>query len=110
MKQLTEAHAAFARGDESRALSTIVDAWRASRSVAIANVASALSKRLEPHLPAIDGKLDEFQLLWLAIAKQQRAVDLPRLLGSVMHGTNRFGVAVVDALVARGKALAAWPA
>ncbi|MDQ3333806.1 MAG: TIGR02996 domain-containing protein [Myxococcota bacterium] len=107
---LAEARDALIAGEESRALGKVIESWRDSRSAAIAGVAEALSKRLESHLPPIAGKLDDFQPLWLAIAKQKRAVDLPRLFGTVMHGTNRFGVAVVNALVARGKALAAWPA
>jgi uncharacterized protein (TIGR02996 family) len=107
---LAEARDALIAGEESRALGKLIESWRGSRSAAIADVAEALSKRLESHLPPIAGKPDDFQPLWLAIAKQKRAVDLPRLIGSVMHGTNRFGVSVVNALVERGKALAAWPA
>jgi uncharacterized protein (TIGR02996 family) len=107
---LASARDALTAGEESRALGMVIESWRDSRSAAIASVAEALSKRLEPHLPPIAGKLDDFQPLWLAIANQKRAVDLPRLFGSMMHGTNRFGVAVVNALVERGKALASWPA
>ncbi len=107
---LAKATQALERGDEPRALDALVTAWRSSRSAEIAALAERLSARLEPHLPPLGGKLDEFQPRWLAIANQQRAVDLPRLLGSVLHGTDRFGVAVVDALVARGQALATWPA
>ena len=107
---LVEARQAILGGDETRALDKVIDGWRVSRSAEIARVAESLSKRLEPHLTPIGGKPDDFQPLWLAIAKRKRAVDLPRLLGSVMHGTDRFGVAVVNALMDRGKALAAWPA
>lgn len=107
---LVEARQALIGGEESRALERLVAAWRASRARQIASAAETLSKRLEPHLAPIGGKLESFQPRWMAIAKQKRAVDLPRLLGSVLHTTDRFGVAVVDALVARGKALAAWPA
>jgi uncharacterized protein (TIGR02996 family) len=110
MKALVEARQALIGGNETRALDRLIDGWRVSRAPQIATVAETLSKRLEPHLAPIGGKLDSFQPQWLAIAKQKRAVDLPRLLGSVLHTTDRFGVAVVDALVARGNALAAWPA
>jgi uncharacterized protein (TIGR02996 family) len=112
-KALAAAHEALDDGEETAALDRVLDGWRASRSPAIANLAEAISKRLEPHLQPLAAertKLEAFQPLWLAIAKQKRAVDLPRLLASVLHGTNRFGVEVVNALVERGKALAAWPA
>jgi hypothetical protein len=110
MKALVEARQALIGGNELRALDKLVEGWRASKSPHIATLAEKLSKRLEPHLAPIGGKLESFQPRWLAIAKRKRAVDLPRLLGSVLHATDRFGVAVVDALVARGKALAEWPA
>jgi uncharacterized protein (TIGR02996 family) len=110
MKALVEARQALIGGNEPRALDKLVEGWRASKSPHIATLAEKLSKRLEPHLAPIGGKLESFQPQWLAIAKRKRAVDLPRLLGSVLHTTDRFGVAVVDALVARGEALAKWPA
>ena len=62
-----------------------------------------LSRRLEPLVPPLDGTLEEFQARWLAVAKRRRAVDLPRLLDSILHKTQRSGVA-------SGEALASWPA
>src|SRR5687767_3958117 len=97
---LREIEQALAGGDELGALDRALDGWRSSRAAPLASLAETLSARFEPHLPPLAGKPDAFQPLWLAIAKQQRAVDLPRLLRSVLHGTNRFGTAVVDALVA----------
>ncbi|MDF2695047.1 MAG: hypothetical protein K0S65_3430, partial [Labilithrix sp.] len=107
---LIRARETFDAGDEDLTLEALVEAWRAVRSAELADLVDALSERLSPHVPALDGKLETFQPMWLAVAKAQRAADLPRLLASVLATTNRFGTAVVAALVERGEMLARWPA
>jgi len=100
----------LAAGDEEGALESLVAAWRQTRATEVRDLVVTLSRRLEPLLPSLDGTLDGFQTKWLAVAKRRRAVDLPRLLDSILHTTQRSGVAIVEALARRGEALASWPA
>lgn len=106
---LASATEAFRAGDEEIALERAIEAWRTTRSPAIAALVASLSARLEPHVPPLEGNLEAFQPAWLAMAKTGRAVDYPRLLQSALATTKRFGTAVVNALVARGEHLAEWP-
>src|SRR3982750_3746050 len=80
---------AFDDGDEEGALEALIDTWRATRACEIADLVEQLSSRLEPLLPALGGTLDELEAQWNAIAPRRRAVDLPRLLGSILHTTQR---------------------
>ncbi|MCA9665005.1 MAG: hypothetical protein KC503_05430, partial [Myxococcales bacterium] len=107
---LAQASAALADGDEDVALEALVAAWRVARHDAIAAVIARLSARLEPHVAPLGGRLPEFHAAWMAMGRSGRAVYLPRLVGSVLHSTHRFGTAVVEALLARGELLSAWPA
>ena len=107
---LRAATKALKKGDSDHALEALLEAWRAHRAPEIAKLVEGVSRTLTPHLPELGGKLNDFQPAWLAVAKQKRAADLPRLLDSVLATTNRFGTAVVKALIERGDALAKWPA
>lgn len=101
---------ALKRGDEEQALELLVEAWRSTRAAEVADVATLLGARLDAALPRLEGKLADFQPLWLAVAARRRAVDVPRLLESILHTTQQNGVAITNALLERGQALASWPA
>jgi uncharacterized protein (TIGR02996 family) len=71
-------------------LDGLLDAWRATRAPAIAQLVFAMSKRIEMRQKPITGDTrkaihDE----WLAIAGQRRPADLPRLLASITHTFHR---------------------
>jgi len=110
MSQLTDALRALAAGEEDRALELLIEAWREARASELAELVELLSQRLARATPKLDGKLEVFQARWLAVARRRHAVDLPRLLDSILHTTQRSGVAIVAALAERGAALAGWPA
>lgn len=108
--ELAKAREALADGAEDVALDALIAAWRDTRGTEIAELVEQLSKRLESHLPKLSGKLEVFQEQWLAIANRKRTVDLPTLLDSILHTTDRSGNAIVEALAHRGKALTVWAA
>ena len=101
---------ALGEGDELAALGFLRDSWEATRSAEIAELVETLSERLAPLVPRPDGKLEVFQAEWLARAARKRLTDLPVLLDTMLHTTQRSGVAIVDALARRGGALASWAA
>ena len=101
---------ALGNGDEISALASLRQAWETSRSTEIAELVETLSNRLATHVPRPDGKLEVFHAAWLALAERKRLADLPVLLDTLLQTTQRSGVAIVDALAQRGRALAVWPA
>ncbi|MEZ4259869.1 MAG: TIGR02996 domain-containing protein [Polyangiaceae bacterium] len=107
---LAEAQRRFDAGHEDDALDAMIAAWRMLRAVELADLVERASLRLTPHAPALDGNLETFQPAWLSLARGGRSAHLPALLRTALHTTHRFGVAIVEALVARGQVLARWPA
>src|SRR5205085_5846925 len=51
----------------------------------------------------------ELHDIWMALARERRAADWPRLVREIVLTANRFGVAVVKELCARATAIADWP-
>jgi uncharacterized protein (TIGR02996 family) len=104
------ATARIALPDEEAVLEHLLAAWRALRARELAELIETMSRRFEPHVPRPSGKLEVFQAGWLVIARRRRPTDLPALLDTILDGTQRSGVAIVEAVAARSEALAGWPA
>lgn len=109
-KELGVASKMLKLGKEEESLDALVASWRQLRAAEIAELVEALSRRLGAHVPKLEGPLEPFQARWLAVAHRGRAVDLPALLDSLLHTTQRSGVAITAALAERGATLGSWPA
>ena len=100
------AEQAIERGDDDAALAALLDAWRADRSPAIAELVESVSKRFEARSATITGaKRDAIHVAWLAAAKRRRPADLPQLVATITETLGRSTHALE-----RVKALATWPA
>ncbi len=78
---LTKARAAIDAKDRRNALEALLEAWRASRSTAIADVIDVVSSDITRSLPKIEGKSRAaFQSSWLEVASRDDAADVGRLL------------------------------
>jgi hypothetical protein len=85
-------------------LEALLASWRACRASETAHLIDELSSWFALVLPPLDGKKrGERQQAWLARAKRQSAVDLPRLLDTVGYGT-------APETTEQLEVLAAWPA
>jgi hypothetical protein len=130
-RALGEAARALAADDEEAALGALLDAWRAAKAPQIAELVDAIGTRLELAIaprsagkgvqvvrlvgvgelaiaPGFAGKRDELHGIWMAIARERRPADWPRLLREIVLTADRFGVAVVQALTERAKAIGEW--
>src|SRR5262249_2759176 len=97
-------------GDEVGALDALLAVWRETRASDVAELIDAVSARLAPHVFQPAGKLEAFQAGWLAMVERGRPADLPRLLQTLLHETQRSGIAIVEAFAQRVRAIARWPA
>jgi uncharacterized protein (TIGR02996 family) len=100
---LERAVGALDAGDHDGALAALLDAWRALRVPRLAELVESCGRRAA--LAPIAG-----HDAWMAVAAHRDPWDLPRLVATSLDGANRFGNAVVAALLARGQELARWPA
>jgi uncharacterized protein (TIGR02996 family) len=95
---------ALEAGDDAAALDALLVAWRASRAPRIAELVGSVSKRIEARQSPIDEHRDGVRDYWMAIARQRRATDLPRLLADVPHKRS-----APSGPAARISTLAQWP-
>src|SRR5262245_55522247 len=101
---------ALAADDEEAALAAVLEAWRATEAPQVAALIETVGRRLELAItPAFTGKKAELHAIWMGIASERRPADWPRLVREIVLTADRFGVAVVNALLERARAIADWP-
>lgn len=99
MSALDRADQALAKSDWPAALAELLDAWRVSRAVRLAEVIDRVSERIAAERGPIEGKtVTARSAAWLAIAKEQDPADLARLLVTPWPGKWQDWVPLVDAL------------
>jgi hypothetical protein len=78
---LADAQLALEKEDRRAALVQLLDAWRISRSPAVAEIIDVISVDVTRALPKIEGKTrGEFQSAWLEVASRNDPADMGRLL------------------------------
>jgi uncharacterized protein (TIGR02996 family) len=83
---LETAEHALRQGQRGHALDALLEAWRAHRHPALAELITDVGRDAAQDLPPIQGRTRaDFQDQWLDIANQRRAVDVPRLLERFRH-------------------------